>query len=75
MKSLKIALLGTTLLFAGAAFAATTSVGGRDLSTASYAAPEGTRNMTYASYAAPEGSHNMTYASVSSDATFTPVFA
>lgn len=54
MKSLKIALLASTLVFGGAAAVlASTPEGNGSFVTASYSAPESNGNVTTASYKAP----------------------
>ena len=59
MKILSIALLGSSLLMSGAAFANYIPEGNGHLDTASYAAPEGNGNVNTASYAAPESNGNV----------------
>jgi hypothetical protein len=55
MNILKIALLGTALVAASAAFAGVRPEGGSQAQIASYRAPEGNGFVNIASYRAPEG--------------------
>ncbi|HZM08301.1 MAG TPA: hypothetical protein VFC11_07615 [Methylocella sp.] len=56
MNVLKIAFLGSALVFSGVAVASYAAPEGNgNFSTASYAAPESNGNFSNASYAAPEG--------------------
>src|SRR5450631_406212 len=64
MNILKIAIIGSGVLFSGAALASyATPEGNGNFSSASYAAPEGNGNFSTASYAAPEGNGNFSSAS------------
>lgn len=62
MKTLKIALLGSALIFSGGALAGAPE-GNGNVTTASYAAPQGNGAVTTASYAAPQGNGAVTTAS------------
>jgi hypothetical protein len=59
MKILSIALLGSSLLVSGEAFASYLPEGNGRIDEASYAAPEGNGHIDEASYAAPEGNGNI----------------
>lgn len=64
MNVLKIAFLGSALVFSGVAVASYAAPEGNgNSSSASYAAPEGNANFSTASYAAPEGNGNFSSAS------------
>ncbi len=63
MKILSIALLGSSLLMSGVAFANNIPEGNGHIDTASYVAPEGNGHIDEANYAAPEGNGHVDEAS------------